>query len=203
MALKESGPIEQPKTTETISEELLNQTFTDGEFLFNLQEMYEHLVANYSESGFAVLNIDGKIALTDLFKSPKIGSVENAEGSFSNKIEIPEDYMPNVFIVVHSHPKELAPSTKDLDVWDKLKLNKPEIIEAVMARSGRKTHLFVYQKDKSKPQSNHYQTWFDGNGIEKLKRLMEESGIRFETLELDTTFFTFNKKELAKLKTFA
>lgn len=233
---------EQQKGIESlINRDILRATFTNPKFLSHLVTMAHHANRNMSESGFSVQSVrEVDPVISDLVKSPPMGSIEDRDASFSTHTNVlrdedpfdelekmektsesEEEYVesykkrikPGIFLDIHSHPFDkhrgwtpedfLMPSGQDLDVWERIKLGtkNPYLIEGILIEKGNIGLLLLYQSDPNKPQANYYQAW-GGRSRNELLQLMEDSGIRHETLTFDIKGKKFPEQELDKLTTF-
>lgn len=208
---------------------ILQATFTDPKFLSHLVNLTHHAHLNLAEGGFSVQNINGEPVVSDLAKSPKIGSVENLENSYSTHTNMEDDsdwintgrrskipkIKPNIILSIHSHPVDpygdkisedaLAPSRRDLEAWEKSKLTTRNeyLIEGIIVKKGNTGLLLLFQEDPSKLQDTYYQAWEEHQGRNKLLELMKASGIRYGVLKLDIENKRFPEKELEQLKQLA
>ena len=143
---------EQPvKKEPLVNKDILRATFTHPTFLSHLTQLMHHAHLNLAEGGFSVQNIDGQPVISDLKKSRRMGSFEDAKESLSTSVGVWEvvgvmenlrtgeiitaetDVIkPNIILTVHSHPDRgwkssfpeqvLSPSETDLDLWEKIKI---------------------------------------------------------------------------------
>lgn len=186
--------------------------------------MAYHAHLNFAEAAFVVRDENGKPIVSELVKSPRMGSIHDAHKSFSVSLRSSiSDYSPThpegviqrgklhegIKMIVHSHPLEkrerveavLCPSVGDLDKWeeDRAETRNNYLIEGILVFDGSSIHLLLMQADPSCLQSTDYQIWEDSGSPQKLFHLLEESGFRHTVLRKKIKDNNFSEEELNKL----
>lgn len=202
------------KREQSITPELLRQAFKSRKFLKNISDLLDHLGDHEAEGSFVVQKEVGKPIILDNNYAPEATSVNDRHESLETWLKF--DDKKQVLLFIHSHPRygitynpnsvipEITPSSQDIEVWENIKLrpNNRYTIQGILDENGE---LFLFQASPDAPQQSYYQQWQRPEGLEKLRTLMELSGIRTEIIKFDVkeTSVGITPEELEKVQKFA
>lgn len=210
----------QVNRNDFVTEEFLLSVFTNKKFRDHLIYIGNYGQRYLSEAGFVVQNRNNTPYVSRILRARKSGSYEDQYLSYS----LPSlDFLAktgkkgtkrgtNIIITIHCHPKEenetvqqiLRPSLGDLSSWEitRVKANNPYSIEGIVVKDKEDIWLLLIQQDPTREQNAYYVRYDHSQPVSTLFKLLEESGIRFETLKVQTKTKQFSAEELEKLKKF-
>lgn len=226
----ESRPEVKPDLETHPPENFLVAVFKEPQFIGYIKELARHARKNLSEGGFVVYKKNDEHKISGLLKSPKLTSYESRDEAWrtvdrklthkrnpvydwTSKVPL-DSVRKDLVLQVHSHPLDihdprdtparlLRPSEADLRNWEECRIGVPGIIEGIMVSDGKTAQLLLYQSNQSMKQNTYYQQWREDESVEKLYRLMTESGINHTILCLDHNSDQWREEEIQKLDRFA